>query len=200
MFRSRALLLRLGSPGRVGVARGPIRSLAYNIFEDEPKPETHESKGSIKHVAEQIFLQHASGDVITAGAGFSAACRSLALEYKSMSAMTNPAIEGRAFTLFDDDGNGAISRDEFVLGVAELVEPTTDASRALADRLKAGNIAAVGGDFTHVKKVAIIGAGVAGLQVAKLLKKVDIECTIFEKTDDVAGVWRKNYGTSCLFA
>ena len=50
--------------------------------------------------------------------------------------------------------------------------------------------------------MAIIGAGVAGLQVAKLLKKVDIECTIFEKTDDVAGVWRKNYGTShfvCLF-
>ena len=148
----RALLLRLGSPGRIGAARGPIRSLAYNIFEDEPKQQTREPTGSTKHVAEQIFLQHAAVDVITAGAVFSAACKSLAHEYKSLSAMTNPAIEGRAFMLFDDDGNGVISRDEFINGVAELVEPTTAVSRALADRLKAGNITDVGGDFSHVKK------------------------------------------------
>ena len=43
--------------------------------------------------------------------------------------------------------------------------------------------------YTHVKKVAIIGAGVAGLQLAERLSKVDgMEVTIFESSNKVGGV------------
>ena len=48
-------------------------------------------------------------------------------------------------------------------------------------------------DFKHVDKVAIIGAGVAGLQAASRLKIRGFDVTIFEKSDDVGGVWRSNY-------
>ena len=48
--------------------------------------------------------------------------------------------------------------------------------------------------YTHVKKVAIIGAGVAGLQLAERLSKVDgMDVTIFESTNKVGGVWSSNY-------
>ena len=48
--------------------------------------------------------------------------------------------------------------------------------------------------YTHVKKVAIVGAGVAGLQLAERLSKVDgMEVTIFEATNKVGGVWSSNY-------
>lgn len=48
-------------------------------------------------------------------------------------------------------------------------------------------------DFSHVRSVGVLGAGVAGLQVAEQMKEVGIECVLFEKEDDVGGVWRKNY-------
>lgn len=48
-------------------------------------------------------------------------------------------------------------------------------------------------DVSHVKRVAIIGAGVAGLQTARQLVEAGIECVIFEKAQDVGGVWRENY-------
>lgn len=48
-------------------------------------------------------------------------------------------------------------------------------------------------DFSHVKRVAIIGAGVAGLQTARMLKDRGIDCAILEKAQDVGGVWRQNY-------
>ena len=44
-----------------------------------------------------------------------------------------------------------------------------------------------------IKKVCIIGGGVAGLQTADKLKTLDLECTIFEQKPDVGGVWRSNY-------
>ena len=48
--------------------------------------------------------------------------------------------------------------------------------------------------YTHVKKVGIIGAGVAGLQLAERLTKVDgIAVTIFEASSKVGGVWSSNY-------
>ncbi|EOD28543.1 hypothetical protein EMIHUDRAFT_413815 [Emiliania huxleyi CCMP1516] len=48
--------------------------------------------------------------------------------------------------------------------------------------------------YVHVKKVAVIGAGVAGLQLAERLgKKSGLEVTIFEKTNKVGGVWSANY-------
>lgn len=48
-------------------------------------------------------------------------------------------------------------------------------------------------DFSHVKKVAIVGGGVAGLQTARALSKIGKECVIFERGDNVGGVWRSNY-------
>jgi len=48
-------------------------------------------------------------------------------------------------------------------------------------------------DFSHVRKVGVLGAGVAGLQVAEQLLRVNLECTLFEKANDVGGVWRQNY-------
>jgi len=49
------------------------------------------------------------------------------------------------------------------------------------------------GDFSHVRKVAVLGAGVAGLQVAEQLLRVNLECVLFEKAADVGGIWRQNY-------
>jgi cation diffusion facilitator CzcD-associated flavoprotein CzcO len=48
-------------------------------------------------------------------------------------------------------------------------------------------------DFSHVRSVGVLGAGVAGLQVAEQLQLVGIKCTLFEKAGDVGGVWRSNY-------
>jgi dimethylaniline monooxygenase (N-oxide forming) len=48
-------------------------------------------------------------------------------------------------------------------------------------------------DFAGVRNVAIIGAGVAGLQTARQLVEAGIDCTIFERADSVGGVWRENY-------
>jgi len=49
------------------------------------------------------------------------------------------------------------------------------------------------GDFSHVQRVGVLGAGVAGLQVAEQLSMAGLECVLFEKADDVGGVWRQNY-------
>lgn len=51
----------------------------------------------------------------------------------------------------------------------------------------------LGGQPAGVNSVAIVGAGVAGLQTAKILLEIGIECTIFEKSKDIGGVWRENY-------
>ena len=186
-----AFRVRLGSR----IAAAPARRLAYNIFDEEPKAQlAHADHGDTKKIAEQIFIQHAAANVLTPGAAFGAACKSLSLEYnEKLSALTNPAMKGRAFQLFDANDDRVISLEEFVGGVAELVEPSTPQCQALLERLKAGQTTVASKDFTHVKRVAILGAGVAGLQVADLLKKISIKCTIFEKTDDVASVWRKKY-------
>jgi cation diffusion facilitator CzcD-associated flavoprotein CzcO len=41
--------------------------------------------------------------------------------------------------------------------------------------------------------VAIVGAGVAGLQQARALQKRGIPFTVYEAADDIGGVWRSNY-------
>lgn len=46
---------------------------------------------------------------------------------------------------------------------------------------------------SEVKRIAIIGAGVAGLQACKVLKGAGYDCTIFERASEVGGVWRDNY-------
>jgi dimethylaniline monooxygenase (N-oxide forming) len=47
--------------------------------------------------------------------------------------------------------------------------------------------------FSHVKRVAIIGGGVAGLNTARALAARGLQCTIYEANDAVGGVWRSNY-------
>jgi len=42
-------------------------------------------------------------------------------------------------------------------------------------------------------KVAIIGAGVAGLQTCRSLKKEGFQCDVYESANDIGGVWRENY-------
>jgi len=46
-----------------------------------------------------------------------------------------------------------------------------------------------------VKKVGVIGAGVAGLQMARALLAHGLEVTVFETAPKVGGLWRENYHT-----
>lgn len=46
-----------------------------------------------------------------------------------------------------------------------------------------------------VKKIAVIGAGVAGLGAARLLTQAGFECELFEKGDKVGGQWASGYHT-----
>lgn len=47
--------------------------------------------------------------------------------------------------------------------------------------------------YAHVKRVAVIGGGVAGLQAARSLAAHGFEPIVFERSSDVGGVWRSNY-------
>ena len=78
-------------------------------------------------------------------------------------------------------------------GIHELLHPTTQEAKTLRARIAKAVLPAVENDFGHVKSVAIIGAGVAGLQVARRLMEIGISCTIFEKSENVGGCWQKNY-------
>jgi cation diffusion facilitator CzcD-associated flavoprotein CzcO len=44
-----------------------------------------------------------------------------------------------------------------------------------------------------VKRVAVVGGGVAGMQVVDRMKGLGLEVTMFEQKPDVGGVWRHNY-------
>jgi len=48
-------------------------------------------------------------------------------------------------------------------------------------------------NVSEMKRIAIVGAGVAGLQTARLLHEKGFQCCIFEKAENVGGVWRENY-------
>jgi cation diffusion facilitator CzcD-associated flavoprotein CzcO len=45
---------------------------------------------------------------------------------------------------------------------------------------------------THPMRIAVIGAGMAGILSAIKLKALGIACTVFEKADRVGGTWRDN--------
>jgi cation diffusion facilitator CzcD-associated flavoprotein CzcO len=47
--------------------------------------------------------------------------------------------------------------------------------------------------FAHVKRVAVIGGGVAGLQTARALRAYGFEPVVFEQAPEIGGVWRSNY-------
>jgi len=38
-------------------------------------------------------------------------------------------------------------------------------------------------------KVCIVGGGMAGLQTAKILEDIGVQCVIFEKRSELGGVW-----------
>ena len=48
-------------------------------------------------------------------------------------------------------------------------------------------------DWTGVKSVGIVGAGVAGLVTARTLIAQGLDCTLFERSDVLGGVWRDGY-------
>jgi dimethylaniline monooxygenase (N-oxide forming) len=48
-------------------------------------------------------------------------------------------------------------------------------------------------DLTAVKNVGIIGAGEAGIATAKMLLNEGIRCTVFERNDQIGGVWTTGY-------
>ncbi len=48
-------------------------------------------------------------------------------------------------------------------------------------------------DYSEVKNVGIIGAGVAGLTTAKMLLAQGVRCTVFERSSKVGGVWTVGY-------
>ena len=171
--------------------------MGFNIYDDAPAPTPlvhNEDPKSPEAVAEIIFNQHAQGDVMTVP-GWYDACSSLVAAFPKLEALTDPAMVGRGFELFDEDGNGLLDREEFVSGVQELLEPTSKRAQSLAKRLRAGRLRESEGHqkYGHIKNVAIIGAGVAGLQTARALSKIGLTCTIYEKSANVGGVWRKNY-------
>ena len=80
------------------------------------------------------------------------------------------------------------------LSVSAVLNKSTPTALALSDRIAQANAAVPAvHDFSKVKKVGIIGAGVAGLQAANELRKAGLEVKVFEKSVGVAGVWRANY-------
>jgi dimethylaniline monooxygenase (N-oxide forming) len=48
-------------------------------------------------------------------------------------------------------------------------------------------------DYTRVKTVGIIGAGVAGLATARVLIAQGLECTLYERAPKLGGVWTVGY-------
>ena len=48
-------------------------------------------------------------------------------------------------------------------------------------------------DYSKVSKVAIVGAGVAGLASARSLLAIGLQCTLFERGARVGGVWSDGY-------
>jgi dimethylaniline monooxygenase (N-oxide forming) len=167
--------------------------MAFNIFDEAPQVQPKHA-GTPRETAEAIFLQHATeGTTIAPGAAFKAAVRSLGNEYPHLKPLENVALEGRLFEIIDDDGSGVIELEEFIDGVQNLLEPTQARYSSLMKRIDQGFVGKVENDFSNVKKVGIVGGGVAGLQVARALSKIGKECVIFEKSDNVGGVWRANY-------
>jgi len=177
----------------VGAAR---RGFAYSIYEDTPQSQAV-YKGTPNEVAEAIFRQHAAGNgglpALEPGAPFRAACVSLSREYPQLKTLAEPSMEGRAFEIMGRKERGVLDLEEWVEGVQALLNPTTPKYQNLAKRLDQGLVNLYGGSFAHVKRVAVIGGGVAGLQTARALSRRGKEVVIFEKSDNVGGVWKANY-------
>jgi cation diffusion facilitator CzcD-associated flavoprotein CzcO len=175
----------------------PSRGFAFNIYQEVTEGAEAVHQGTPSQVAEVVFLQHASGiegmACLRPGSPFRAACLSLSKQYPQLRALTDPALEGRAFEVFDTTDSGVVDMGEWIAGVQSLLNPTTERYQNLSKRLEQGQINVVDGRFEHVKRVAVIGGGVAGLQTARALSRRGKEVVIFEKSNNVGGVWKANY-------
>ena len=65
--------------------------------------------------------------------------------------------------------------------------------RAAARTFASAASAATPNPYAHVKTVAVIGGGVAGLNAARALAASGFKVTVFEAAPEVGGVWRSNY-------
>jgi len=168
--------------------------MGWNVYDEAPRAaaSSHYIGEDEKEVLAEIFFQHAVSGALPVTPWYSAAA-SLSKEFPALQCLSNHAILGRVFQMIDRDHDGILDQDEFVNGIYELLHPTTAEGVTLAARIAKGNLADVSNDFSHVKRVAILGAGVAGLQTARHLGDQGISCTLFEKDEEVGGVWRKNY-------
>ena len=159
------------------------------------KPE--ESSGAADEALEAIFLLHADGPVpvLKPGTAMYQASQDLAKSYPAMlMGLDDDALVGRLFQFLDEDGDGVLEVHEWVHGITQVLNKSTPTAAALNDRIAQANAAVpTVHDFSKVKKVGIIGAGVAGLQAANELRKAGLEVKVFEKSVGVAGVWRANY-------
>lgn len=50
-----------------------------------------------------------------------------------------------------------------------------------------------------LRRVLVVGSGVAGLQTARQMRGLGLEVLVLEQSDDIGGVWQRNYhGVSAL--
>jgi len=174
--------------------------MGFNIYEDTMQSPTR-ARGMSQtqfqsEAVEDIFYQHATqGDLLCPGTSFNHACASIASAYPQLAALKVPQMQGRAWELFDSKHEGGLHLEDFMIGVEHLLEPATPQMVNFVQRLREGLVTPVphGSDYSSVKRIAIVGGGVAGLQVARQLGMAGKQCVIFEKSKDVGGVWRENY-------
>eukprot|EP00929_Paragymnodinium_shiwhaense_P108081 TRINITY_DN74400_c0_g1_i1.p1 TRINITY_DN74400_c0_g1~~TRINITY_DN74400_c0_g1_i1.p1 ORF type:complete len:607 (-),score=121.30 TRINITY_DN74400_c0_g1_i1:237-2057(-) len=169
--------------------------MGFDIYADVPRKQSmHE--GTDKEVLEQIFDQHCEAthaEGMMPVVSWYHAAKSLAREFpEKLGTLTNGAMIGRVFQMIDDNHDGILSKTEFIEGIYGLLNPTSAEAKTLLDRMSKG-IVKGGKNYDGVETVAIIGAGVAGLQTAVRLMKIGKKVKIFEKMQDVGGVWQKNY-------
>ena len=68
--------------------------------------------------------------------------------------------------------------EQFVDGVASLLEPSSLEAKVLAAKLAQGAKPSFVSDFGFVKSIGIVGAGVAGLQAANLMNMVGFKVVV----------------------
>ena len=153
--------------------------MGIDLNKDAEPEHEYEGTGGPAEIAEAIFLSNCNSgeegglnNSVSPGAAFYYCCLSLSREFPQLRALSNEALVGRAFNVFDTNGDNMLTREEFVKGVQELLNPTTPAAAALATRLQEGFVRSVDRrrsmTYSHVKKIAIIGAGVAGLRTSSV--------------------------------
>jgi dimethylaniline monooxygenase (N-oxide forming) len=79
-------------------------------------------------------------------------------------------------------------RADPVFGQADIGKPI-DAS---ADAPTAAN-EVWSNDVSKIRRVAIVGAGISGLAIARILLKQGFDCTVFERRSTLGGVWADGY-------